>query len=52
MMGWDGKRLATGETHSVLADDGRTHSVRVILGEPDAMQGRPDVLESTTGHLN
>jgi cyclic beta-1,2-glucan synthetase len=30
----DGKRLPTGETQIVLADDGRTHQVRVILGEP------------------
>jgi cyclic beta-1,2-glucan synthetase len=29
----DGKKLPTGETHIVLADDGRTHGVRVILGE-------------------
>jgi cyclic beta-1,2-glucan synthetase len=28
----DGTGLAVGETHIVLADDGRTHSVRVILG--------------------
>ena len=48
----DGKRLAPGETYIVLADDGRTHRVRVRLGEPDAMQGRPDVPESTTGRLN
>ena len=30
----DGKKLPAGETHIVLADDGRTHEVRVILGEP------------------
>jgi hypothetical protein len=30
----DGKKLPTGETHIVLADDGRTHGVRVVLGEP------------------
>jgi len=48
----DGKRLPTGETHLVLADDGCTHRVRVILEKPDAMQGRPDVPESTTGRWN
>jgi cyclic beta-1,2-glucan synthetase len=30
----DGKRLQPGETHIVLADDDRTHDVRVVLGEP------------------
>jgi cyclic beta-1,2-glucan synthetase len=30
----DGKRLQLRETHIVLADDGRTHDVRVVLGEP------------------
>jgi cyclic beta-1,2-glucan synthetase len=30
----DGKKLPVGESHIVLADDGRTHGVRVILGEP------------------
>ncbi len=30
----DGERLLAGETHIVLADDGRTHDVRVVLGEP------------------
>jgi cyclic beta-1,2-glucan synthetase len=48
----DGERLPMGETQIVLADDGRTHGVRVILGGPDAMQGRPDVPESTAGRLN
>ena len=38
----DGKKLPTGETHIVLADDGQTHEVRVILGEPQALP-RPDV---------
>jgi cyclic beta-1,2-glucan synthetase len=28
----DGGRLPAGETEIVLADDGRTHAVRVILG--------------------
>ena len=30
----DGKKLPTGESQIVLADDGRTHAIRVILGEP------------------
>ena len=30
----DGKKLPPGEAHIVLADDGRTHQVRVVLGEP------------------
>jgi cyclic beta-1,2-glucan synthetase len=30
----DGNKLPAGEIHVVLADDGRTHQVRVILGEP------------------
>jgi cyclic beta-1,2-glucan synthetase len=30
----DGKTLPSGETHIVLSDDGRTHEVRVVLGEP------------------
>jgi cyclic beta-1,2-glucan synthetase len=30
----DGMRLATGEDHITLADDGRTHEIRVTLGEP------------------
>jgi hypothetical protein len=30
----DGIRLATGEGHIELVDDGRTHKVRVTLGEP------------------
>ncbi|MDP8984849.1 MAG: glycosyl transferase [Pseudomonadota bacterium] len=30
----DGKQLATDEAHVVLADDGCTHQVRVVLGEP------------------
>jgi cyclic beta-1,2-glucan synthetase len=29
----DGQKLPTGEAHIVLADDGRTHGVRVMLGE-------------------
>ena len=31
----DGERLPTDEAHVVLADDGCTHEVRVVLGEPD-----------------
>jgi len=30
----DGKELPMGENHVVLADDGRTHEVRMVLGEP------------------
>jgi cyclic beta-1,2-glucan synthetase len=38
----DAKKLPAGETQIVLADDGRTHQVRVILGEPWAL-ARPEV---------
>ncbi|MGB6307345.1 MAG: glucoamylase family protein [Steroidobacteraceae bacterium] len=30
----DGQKLPGGTSHIVLADDGRTHEIRVILGEP------------------
>jgi cyclic beta-1,2-glucan synthetase len=30
----DGMRLAAGEAHITLADDGRTHEIRVTLGQP------------------
>ncbi len=33
----DGIRLATGEDHIELVDDGRTHKVRVTLGEPSGV---------------
>jgi cyclic beta-1,2-glucan synthetase len=32
----DGMRLAPYEGHVALADDGRTHQIRVTLGEPPA----------------
>jgi len=30
----DGRRLAAGESHIRLADDGRTHKIRLTLGQP------------------
>jgi cyclic beta-1,2-glucan synthetase len=30
----DGIRLADGQSHIALMDDGRTHTIRVTLGEP------------------
>jgi cyclic beta-1,2-glucan synthetase len=30
----DGKKVPAGEAHVVLADDGRTHEIRVVMGEP------------------
>ncbi|MDP9014376.1 MAG: hypothetical protein M3O41_17285, partial [Pseudomonadota bacterium] len=29
----DGKKVPVGEGHVVLADDGRTHEIRVVMGD-------------------
>jgi cyclic beta-1,2-glucan synthetase len=49
----DGARLAAGEVAIVLADDDRTHTVRVTLGEPpEASAGRRAQAASAAGRTS